>query len=391
MILIENASEKANKYNLKYIGFGRYVSPAGKLYVSDGDKIKPYVRKQDRMSFANNVKSILNVKEFNEISELIKKGKIVYSEREKESGEVDKYFGKLGLTAPDFIHGLIPKQIYLSPHSLQVNINFLKNKLLFTAFSENSGFYCEYAIRKESKHYVASMVNFRCSENVFGSENIRKYMYRLVNFFNVMGVYVLFVNCGYTYGTYMWSRYGVTFIDSKERIEYLKKIKKHINDEIINRANENDEFNKVIKDGYSLIVNAKHSWDISHITFQLSNDALMYIKERLKDVEHFIDGNYLFFGKMVMIKTEFKGFMPMFPDSPSYIQYYKYMTFKTPKSNLKETKLVLESKVKSEENLITSPYEIITPDKKKTDVKVWKQDKYDKLYEKETMEIVNGR
>lgn len=386
MLVESTASFDAKYNNLRYIGFGRYINPVTKkLYISNGSKISPYIRKQNRLSYMNNVKSTLDNETFETITNYINKGKISYKEEILSDSSVREYFEKQGLASPDFIHAFVPKKIYLSNGNMSIKISFDDKRMLFICSSE-SDFYCEYIIKKQTKHYVCHMVALRLPDDLMGSEHIRKYVYNMVNFFNKLGVTSLYVKCGHTYGAYMWSRYGVNFVNSKERNQFLDSVKKHVNEEIINKANENEEFNKAIKKAYSTIVNTKTTWDISSIVVELSNSTIQYLRQRV-DIDSFLVKNKLFLGKMLMIKTSFNGVLELFPDSKSYIQYYKYNTFKSKKSNLTESKNEMDTE-EDKENILPSPYEIIN--KKMSDVKVWKQDKYDKLYEQQIMGNESG-
>lgn len=389
LILESISSDKAEQHNLKYIGFGRWISPySKKLYVSDGDSIKPYVRKSDRIKYFNNVKSTLSDEEFENISDRIRVGKIKYNERIDD--EKNTFLLNEGLSAPDFIYAYVPKKIYNSDFILQVVIEIHGKYMEFKSFDDN-GFYCWHVLeKKNNKSYKAYIKYLRIPEHMLGSKTIRDYMYNLVNFYNVAKVTDIFVHCGLEQGVLMWSRYGVDFVSAEQRKNYLTSIKDKLKNEIIKKANENKEFNNVLKDIYSKIVNCKHLWEITFLTAKVSNSTLDYVKRRIS-MESFVKGNTIYIGEMLLLNTSMYGVINLYPDSASYKQYYEYMSFKKqkPKQMLRESKDVVESEEVNGLKLFPSPFCVVN--EKIKDDKVWKQDNYDKQYEMQKMEELNGR
>lgn len=389
MLILESiSSEKAEKHNLRYIGFGRWISPyTKKLYVSDGDSVKPYVRKVDRISYFNNVKSTLSEEEFNNISDRIRKGSIKYIE--KIDDEKNKFLLNEGLTAPDFIYAFVPKKIYNTDYVLQVTIKVRGKYMEFKSLDDN-GFYCWHVLEKKNNNsYKLYLKYLRMPEHMLGSNIIRDYMYNLVNFCNVAKISDIYVHCGHEQGTYMWSRYGVDFVSAEQRKKFLIMIKDKLKNDIIKKANENADFNKVLKDIYSKIVNCKHLWEMPFLATELSNSTIEYIKKRFS-VESFLHKNTLQVGQFLLLNTSMYGRISLYPNSASYKQFYDYTTFKKqkPKQKIQEQK---EYEMKKDVNgieLFPSPFCVIND--KVQDDKVWKKDKYDKQYELENTEKINA-
>lgn len=389
MLILESiSSDKAKEHGLKYLGFGRWISPySKKLYVSKDDSIVPYIRKADRIKSFNNVKSTLSDEEFNNIAERIRIGKIKYIE--KINNEKNKLLLNENLSAPDFIYAYVPKKIYNMDSILYVIIETHEKYIEFKSYND-SDFYCWHVLeKKNNKSYKSYIKYLRIPEHMLGSKTIRDYMYNLVNFYNVAKVTDIFVHCGLEQGVLMWSRYGVDFVSAEQRKNYLISLKDKLKNEIIKKANENKEFNNVLKDIYSKIVNCKHLWEITFLTAKLSNSTLDYIKRRIS-IESFIKGNTIYIGELLMLNTSMYGVMNLYPDSASYKQYYDYMSFKKqkPKQMIKEAKDVVEAEEVNGLKLFPSPFHIIN--NKIGDNKIWKQDEYDKQYFLNNLEIING-
>ena len=303
MLILESiSSDKAEQHNLKYIGFGRWISPySKKLYVSDGESVKPYIRKVDRIKSFNNVKSTLSDEEFGNISDRIRTGKIKYNEKVGDNTNKTDFLLNEGLSAPDFIYAYVPKKIYNTEYILYVNIELNGRYMEFKSFDDN-GFYVWHTLEKKNDSSYKSYIRYlRFPEHMLGSSVVREYMYTVVNFYNIAKVSNIFIHCGHQQGTRMWSRYGVDFVNSEQRKKFLIMIKDKLKNEIIKKANENDEFNKVLKDIYSKIVNCKHLWEITFLNATLSNTTIDYIKKRFT-VEPYLKGNVLNVGVLLLDK-----------------------------------------------------------------------------------------
>lgn len=381
MILESISSNKAEQHNLKYIGFGRWISPySKKLYVSDGDSVKPYVRKSDRIKYFNNVKSTLSDEEFGNISDRIRTGKIKYIEKAGDTKDKTDFLLNESLSAPDFIYAYVPKKIYNTEYILYVSVELNGRYMEFKSFDDN-GFYCWHTLEKKNDNSYKSYIRYlRFPEHMLGSAIVRSYMYNLVNFYNVAKVTNIFVHCGHQRGLYMWGRYGVDFVNSEQRKKFLILIKDKLKNEIIKKANENAEFNKVLKDTYNKIVNCKHLWEITFLTAKLSNIALEYIQKRFT-VEPYLDNGILNIGEMLLDKMGMYGVMSLYPDTESYKQYYDYISFKKekPKQLIKERKDIIDDDEVNGLKLFPSPFYVINKSIK--DDRVWKMDNYDKSYQ----------
>lgn len=389
MLILESiSSDKAKEHGLKYLGFGRWISPySKKLYISKDDSIVPYIRKADRIKSFNNVKSTLSDEEFNNIAERIRIGKIKYIE--KINNEKNEILLNDGLSAPDFIYAYVPKKIYNMDSILYVVVETHEKYIEFKSYND-SDFYCWHVLeKKNNKSYKAYIKYLRIPEHMLGSKTIRDYMYNLVNFYNVAKVTDIFVHCGLEQGVLMWSRYGVDFVSAEQRKAYLVGIKDKLKNEIIKKANENKEFNNVLKDIYSKMVNCKHLWEIPFLTIKVSNSTMEYVKRRIS-LQSFIKGNIIYIGELLVLNTSMYGVMNLYPDSDSYKQYYEYMSFKKgkPKQMLKEGKDIVESEEINGLKLFPSPFCVIN--QKVKDDKVWKMDDYDKQYELHKLEELNG-
>lgn len=368
--------EIVDKLGLTYIGFGRYSNSDGDLYVSDGDSIKKFVSKKDRMGFIGNAKKMISDSEYSDILDKVNNKKILYSEK-IENGDINKFFGKKDVTFIEILYSHVPKKFYeLSKLKFEIILN--NKELNIISYNENT-FSCHFIIKKESNHYISTIKDLRFNNFVENSKFIRMYIYKLMNFYNNMGVVMINLKAGNSLGAYMWSRYGINFSNSNVRDKYKLYIKSIINDSILKKSNENEEVAKAFKNVITKINNSNLPSDISKMVIKLTNSGMEYISKRVQFGDYSKD-NRIYIGKFLMKNTEYDGFIPLYPDSKGYSVYYDYMTFR-------KTDFINEQ---AKSNKI-KPVPYLLENNKIVDEKIWIQDEFDENYEKHNEDLIYGK
>lgn len=370
----------AEKQGLKYIGFGRWISKNKSLYKSDGKKLVPFTRKQDRLTYFNNVKSLITNEDFLEIGKLMSFNNIEYNEVFTYQ-DMDNFIKDLDLTAPDLIFTFVPKKVYKYKH-LIVDCEISNKKFIFTATSD-SEFGIKLTLVKRGKSYICYINSLLLPSYLAETIYMRHLMYNIVNFFNTFGVTNIIVKCGLLKGSYMWAKFGFNFINSQSRIEVFEQFKKRLKDfELVYAVDP--YMPALIKKAVARLNKCKNTWDILKVAISLNSKSVTNLKNNIP-IDDYLINNIFLIGKFLLADMEYYGNLELYPDSPEYTQYYDYINYVNAKYNtLNESFTLNKDAIDIIETMRSSPFNI-----SKKDDDLWIYNEHDRVYEKQHLEIVN--